>query len=565
LIRLLLVLVLLHNASAQTLPVSGSKANSDKVQQVKRLYDTAQWDAVVQAVPHATGEPADLALYRGLALAQLGRLDAAEHAFRTGLAACPQDVRFLEELAGIAYRRKRYPLAAGELQRALKINPQDEYAENFLASIYFLQGNLEAALKYWNRIGKPKLSDLSYDPVPSVDPLILDRIFVFSPGSVWRRSRYVKSQAELGSLDLFPNIFYDLQAQRDGTFQLVVHASPRSSWRSAKVQSVISALRGLPYQSVYPEFYNLNDEALNWRSFVRWDPEKRMLLSELAAPLEHDPSKRVRIYFDGRNENWNITRTLTPLNPSFAYVNVQHALLGAGVQSIVNWRWQWNVNAEYSYRDFRTLYGIPAAANPFFTRASGLAVRAGVQRSLIRVPERRFTLDGGTTGEFGRFFTSPLGKYGRIEGSAEANWMPQATGDDYSTQTRLRTGRTFGQVPFDDLFMLGFDRDNPLWMRGHNGLYHGQKGNAPLGSNFILSNSEIDKIVYQDGIFLLKLGPFVDTGDIYDPSSFFGSPKWLTDTGLQATVRVLGNFEVILGYGKDLRSGTNTFYSTVSR
>ena len=564
-IRLLLLLSLLHSAVAQTSPSHAAKKSAEKIQQVKRLYDAAQWDAVVRAVPLESGQAAGLVLYRGLALAQLGQLDAAEQSFRAGLAAYPRDVRFLEELAGIAYRRKRYTSATRELRRALAIDPHDDYAGNFLASIYFLQGNLEAALKYWNRVGKPKLSDLTYDPPPHLDPLILDRAFSFSPAGVWRRSQFIKSQAELNSLDLFPSIFYDLQAQPDGRFQLVVHASQRSPWRRAKLQNAISAARGLPYQSVYPEFFNLNDKALNWRSFVRWDAEKRMLLSELAAPLQEDPSKRVRVYFDGRNENWNITRTLTPLTPSFAYVNVQHAVLGAGFQSIVNWRWQWNVDAEYSYRDFRTLVGIPAAAKPFFTRASGLALRSGVQRSLLRYPERRFTLDGGATGEFGRFFTSPLGKYGRIEGSAEANWLPQATGDDYSTQTRLRAGRTFGQVPFDDLYMLGFDRDNPLWMRGHNGLVNGQKGNAPLGRNFILSNSEIDKIVYQDGIFLLKLGPFVDTGDIYDPSGLFGSPKWLTDTGLQATVRVLGNFEVILGYGKDLRSGANTFYSTVSR
>lgn len=563
-IRFILLLLLLQTAHAQA-PSSSSVTGPSATQRVQKLYDSAQWNAVLRAVPHAAGEPADLVLYRGLALAQLGRLDAAEHTFRAGFAAYPRDVRFLEELAGIAYRKKRYAVATRALRRALAIDPHDRYADDFLASIYFLHGNLEAALKYWNRTGKPALGDLTYDPSPRIDPLILDRIFAFSPGNVWLRSRYLDSQAELASLDLFPNIFYDLQAQPDGTFQLVVHAAPRSTWREAKIQNLISALRGLPYQSVYPEFYNLNGKALNWRSFVRWDPQKRMLLSELAAPLEHNPGKRVRIYFDGRNENWNITRTLRPIAPAPAGLNLQRGVLGAGVQSIVNWRWQWNANAEYSYRDFRTLVGIPPAASPFFTRASGLAVRSGVHRSLIRNPERRFTFDGGATGELGRFFARPLGKYGRVEGSAEANWFPQATGEDYSTRTRLRAGRTFGQIPFDDLFMLGFDRDNPLWMRGHNGLVDGKKGNAPLGTSFILSNSQVDKIAYQDGIFLLKLGPFVDTGDIYDRSAFFGSPKWLTDTGVQATVRVLGSFEVILGYGKDLRSGANTFYSTVSR
>lgn len=562
-IFLLLLFSLLSCAVGQT--TSASQTSADKIQQVKRLYDAAQWDAVIRVVPRNRGEAAGLVLYRGLALAQLGQLDAAEQAFRAGLAAYPRDVRFLEERAGIAYRRKRYAPAVRDLRRALAVDPHDEYAANFLASIYFLQGNLEAALKYWNRVGKPKLSDLTYDPTPHLDPLILDRAFLFSPGSVWRRSQFLKSQAELESLDLFPNIFYDLQAQADGSFQLVVHAAQRSPWRSAKLQNAISAARGLPYQSVYPEFFNFKNQTINWRSFVRWDPQKRMLLSELAAPLAADPTRRLRLYFDGRNENWNITRTLTPPTPGFAYVNVQHAVIGAGFQSLVSWRWQWNLNAEYSYRDFRTLVGIPATARPFFTRASGLALRYGVQRSLLRYPERRFTLDSGAIAEAGRFFAAPLGKYGRIEGSAEANWLPQATGEDYSTQTQLRAGRTFGQIPFDDLYMLGFDRDNPLWMRGHNGLVNGQKGNAPLGSSFILSNSEIDKIVHQDGIFLVKLGPFVDTGDIYDSSAFFGSPKWLTDTGLQTTVRVLGSFEVVLGYGKDLRSGANTFYSTVSR
>lgn len=563
-IGVLLFIFLLQTGRAQA-PAPSASTSTSATQTVKKLYDSAQWTAVLRAVPHATGEPADLILYRALALTQLGRLDAADHALQTGFAAYPRDVRFLEELAGIAYRRKHYRMATRELHRALKLDPHDRYADDFLASIYFLQGNLEAALKYWNRIDKPRLNDLNYEPSARLDPMILDRIFLFSPGNLWLRSRYLDSQAELASLDLFPNIFYDLQAQQDGTFQLVIHAAPRSTWREAKIQNLISALRGLPYQSVYPEFYNLDRKALNWRSFVRWDAQKRMLLSEVAAPLEHNPGKRVRLYFDGRNENWNITRTLRPSLVAPAGVNLQRGIFGAGVQSIVNWRWQWNVNAEYSYRDFRTLAGIPAAAFPFFTRASGLAVRSGIHRSLIRDPERRFTLHGGATGEFGRFFTRPLGKYSRLEGSAEANWFPQATGEDYSTTTRLRAGRTFGQIPFDDLFMLGFDRDNPLWMRGHNGLVNGKKGNAPLGTSFILSNSEVDKIAYQDGIFLLKLGPFIDTGDIYDTSEFFGSPKWLTDTGVQATVRVLGSFEVVLGYGKDLRSGANTFYSTVSR
>jgi len=113
--------------------------------------------------------------------------------------------------------------------------------------------------------------------------------------------------------------------------------------------------------------------------------------------------------------------------------------------------------------------------------------------------------------------------------------------------------------------MVGFERDNDLWMRGHPGLLNGQKGNAPLGRNFVLENSEMDKIVYRNGLLGLRLGPFLDTGRIYDPSGYFGTRNWLWDTGAQAKIRVLGTVEFVLGYGKDLRTGNNSFFTKVSR
>ncbi|MHB1936821.1 MAG: hypothetical protein ACYCOR_09555 [Acidobacteriaceae bacterium] len=559
---LILLLLLSGHAGAQA---TGTTASADNAAKVKAMYAAGRWEDVVQAVPESPQEPADLELDRGLALAELGRFKEADRTFEAGHAGHPRDPRFLEEMAGIAYRDKRFSRAKKDLRLALALKPNDGYASNFLASIYFLEGNLEAALKYWNRLEKPKLSDLTFDPQPKLDPPILDRAFKFSPGAVWTREQFLTTQVELRRLDLFPHTFYELQAQRDGTFKLVWRASEETSWRDLRWRNAVSMLRGLPYQSVYPEFYNLNNKGLNWRSFVRWDDEKRWLSSEVAWPLEENPKQRARLYFVGRNENWNVANTLLPGAPSAAGFNMRRAVVGAEVASIESWRWQWNVAGEYSYRDFRSLVGIPAQAGELFTNSSGVDLRGSAQRSLIRFPERRISLDGSVTGEAGKFFANPLGKYGRLQGSLTAHWLPKAQGDDYETSTMLRAGKTFGQVPFDDFFMLGFDRDNELWMRGHNGLLNGQKGNAPLGRNYVLSNSDSEKVVFHDAFVQVQAGPFLDTGDIYDASGYFGSPKWLTDTGLQAKVKLLGSFEFVLGYGKDLRSGANTFYSTVLR
>jgi hypothetical protein len=80
----------------------------------------------------------------------------------------------------------------------------------------------------------------------------------------------------------------------------------------------------------------------------------------------------------------------------------------------------------------------------------------------------------------------------------------------------------------------------------------------------VLANWDVAKNVYSGSLLKLALGPFVDTGKISDPSGYFGAPRWLWDTGVQAKIRVFGNFEFVLGYGKDLRTGRNSFYSTVS-
>jgi hypothetical protein len=562
--RRLIFFLLLFLLPTRSLAQAGDPA-AEKFSETKKLYETGNWAEVVRAVALSPDESAELLLYRGLALAHLQRWEEAKAAFAAGRAKAPGDPRFLIELAGIAYREKQFPAAKRELRRALGMNPKDEYANNFLASIYFQEGNLEAALKYWNRAGKPKLEDLTFEPALKLRPLVVDRAFTFARGGEWQREQFLKTESRLQALDLYPGMFFELRAHDDGSFDLGFHAAKRNGWASTKWEGLVSFLRDMPYQAVDPEFYNLGHVGVNWVSTYRWDDEKRRVYSEIAAPVFENPATRFRVYFDGRNENWNITNTFIPGSPALSRLNLQKAAAGAELRLIESGRWEWNAGVEYSYREFRNVFGIPAAAAPFFTNGSAIALRSNFQRWLIRFPERRFTLNSSGNGEFGTFFTNPLGEYGRLEGTLAARWLPRARGDDYETQVSVRGGRTIGDVPFDELFTLGFDRDTPLWLRGHPGLQGGQKGNAPLGRNYVLVNAETDKILYRNGIFTVKAGPFLDTGKTYDPSGYFGSPKWLWDTGAQAKIRVLGGVQVVLGYGKDLRSGRNSFFTTVTK
>ncbi len=97
--RLILFLLLLcvpASSFSQSTP-----STTDRMSEIKQLYNLGRWDDVVQAVPESPDESLDLKLYRGLALAQLQRWEEARAAFEAGLLRNPRDTRFLVELAGM--------------------------------------------------------------------------------------------------------------------------------------------------------------------------------------------------------------------------------------------------------------------------------------------------------------------------------------------------------------------------------------------------------------------------------------------------------------------------------
>jgi hypothetical protein len=343
-----------------------------------------------------------------------------------------------------------------------------------------------------------------------------------------------------------------------------LHVAERNGWGDSKLEGAIALLSGAPYATVYPEIYNIGHRAINVTSLLRWDSEKRRAFGALSAPLFDNPARRAQIYFDARNENWNLSKTFFG-GAELGDLNLRRVAGGVELHSVTSARWSWSTGMEVASRSFRNLQGINTEAEKiFFTDARSFEYWLRADRSLLRVPERRFTLDGSAEGRIGRMFAQNLGAFGTARGALDAHWLPRATGDDYEMRTRLRAGTTAGRVPLDELFQLGVERDNDLWLRGHAGTIGGRKGAAPLGRRYLLANWELDKNIYSNGIFTVKLGPFLDSGRIADSSGLFGSREWLWDTGAQCKVRVLGSVTVVLIYGRDLRGGRNVFYGTVA-
>jgi hypothetical protein len=229
--------------------------------------------------------------------------------------------------------------------------------------------------------------------------------------------------------------------------------------------------------------------------------------------------------------------------------------------SIESGRWNWSTGVELSRRKFRDVNPGSALTPQLLAQGFQLKHLGHLNYKLAQVAERRFIVTTGVSTELGRIWSKPSQTFAKLQGSIESQWSPQASGDDYEMQGKIGVGKTFGESPFDELFALGVERDNHLWLRAHSGTRDGRKGSAPQGGAYFLSNWELDKNVYSNGLITLKLGPFVDTGRIFDSSPNRGPQRWLWDVGAQAKVRVLG-LGIAVSYGRDLRSGNDAFYVT---
>lgn len=497
----------------------------------------------------------------GMAQARLGHWTEAERAFEAGRRLAPRDPRFFIELAGIAYREKKNALAERRLREALRLAPGDEYANNFLATLYFLDGNLDAALKYWNRIGKPQIADVHDDPVPRVSPALLDHAFAFAPASTLLLPQYRTTEARVRGLGIFPAFQLDLGARPDGRFDAAFRARELNGFGGGWASLVIP-LRGIGFQEVNPGYWNFRRQAVNFDSMFRWDAQKRRVFAELSGPWEYGAKYRWQLSTDLRNENWALRSSFSGPTPVLGAFNMRTEWGGFDIASYANGRIGWRAGAEISHRDFRNVEGGTALTPQMLAAGYELKQLAKLDAALWRIPEHRFTLSAGGAWQAARLWSTPTQSFENLSGSLGWRWFPRPQGDDYATTQQLRVGRIFGQPPFDELYILGLERDNDLPMRAHIGTRDGLKGSAPLGREFLLQNWELDKNVYSNGLFRLQLGPFVDIGKIADPGTQLGSQEWLFDTGAQLKVRVLGE-GLVFSYGKDLRTGNNAFYVTL--
>ena len=505
---------------------------------------------------------ANSAFDRAIKLSRQQNWPDARRALLYGARMCPRQKRFPIELAGVAFEQKEYPEAAKWLRKGLKLDPSDRYANNFAGSVYFLMGNLPAALKYWNRIGKPEIVSLHLDPNLKVRPLILGRALAFSPASLLTLQQFEATRARLTGLGIFPTYRISLSARPDRSFDANFHALERDGFGSNRWSAAIATLGGLPYETVYPAYYNLRHAAINITSLLRWDDQKRRVWVSLSAPLHQLPQRRWSVAFDARDENWAIRHSFTGTAPVLGSLNLQKQAFTFSLTDYVSGRFRWSAGSELSHRSYRNVQDGTALTPKLILPGASLEFLFSISGKPLDIPEHRLLVTTSVTTATGRIWSTPSQFFEKIQGAAKLRWFPSPGSNRWEVTQQLRGGGLLGATPFDQMFMLGIERDNSLWLRGDLGDRGGRKGSAPIGTRYVLANSDLYRRLFSNGLIDVQAGPLFDVGRMGAPTSGLAQNQWLFDTGIEARITVLGT-RVVFSWGRDLRTGQNAIFSTV--
>lgn len=491
--------------------------------------------ALLIVLPVAAND-ADLAFEQGMRFALAQQWTDARQAFLTGRAYAPNDKRFALELAGVAYRTGDRTKAIEELRRALAIDPNDTYANDAIGSLYLLEGRLDAAIPYWNRVARPRIHDV-------IVRQNLRRAVEVSPGEVLSEEQLKQTYANLerlgASLSRISLASYD-----HDTYDLVIDTADSGITGRNIRGRVVELASGLPYQTVNTSFHPGRDWIERVDVTLRWDPNKRLAAVAGSGLFAGNPHLRYILGAEGRDEDWIIRPSrVRPFKMTGTSINAE---IEAGMTSALRWTNGFAISAfQYS--------GAPQS--PLFTNGIEIKEISRVSYQAVRLPARHFllTLDGEA--QLGRL-DRPFGKF---QAGTRLQW---ALGETHPLEihSALIAGASAGQLPFNELYALGMGRDNDLWIRGHTAEYNGRKGNAPMGDRYVLTQLDGLQTVYRNPFVRLEIGPFLDSGKV---GGAFGSNGWMLDTGVQSQARFMGSLTVLAVYGRDVVHGGGVIFTAI--
>ncbi len=503
----------------------------------------------------------DAYLYLGLAHANLTQYDRALELFEQAARLYPANTRFHNETAGVYLADSDVEAAVAALNRALAIDPDDAYASDLLASIRLSEGDVEEALAIWNRVGRPQIDDVFENFSPGFIHWAVPQALTFGSGDTLTYEEWKTTQSRLFRSRLFSNVGLDVEPSGgEDLYNAIVRTSNRTN---TPTEILIDLVRGLPVETTYLDIWDIGFSGISWRSSFRWDEDRRRLRGELIVPLPLSSLPVVEFRDTWRSERWNLSPSIRDVFGSEAEFHYKVNSVEAVLKLTPVHQVEIDVGFEYRNRD---AVGSIAALG-MDERNSGTLDFGMVLTTLEGRYNNRLKVNGFLARE------SLIGDFDFSGGTIEIANRFHITKDARTVFDWSVTGGTSrGDIPVDHYFLLGLTSLTDHRLRGHIAADSGRYGRAPMGTDFVLLNTDIEHRLVTIPLFNTLSIPFIevkamgffDSAKTFDRQRIFRQGEWLNDVGAGLRFETpTASFTVL--YGRNTNGKENNFYGYVER
>lgn len=539
--------------------------NAAAIAQVEEARQAIEHGDTVRAVnilsDALASKPApDVYIELGRAYLLLKEYQRAEDTLKEGGRRYPQDPRFHNQLADLYLENNDREAARSALHDALAIDPNNSYASDLLATIGMSEGQVQSALRYWNKGGRPLINDILHNYYLKFGSWVVRDAVAFHPGGVLSYSQWKTTESRLLETDNFTNVGLEVEPTKvPDQFNAVL----RTTTKKNRLEDIaFDLLKGAPIETLFFDIWNIGNSGINFNSDYRWETGRRRVDSQFKMPIPLPGLLYLETGGTWRLERWDLT-TILPQNKAEALFDYKSIGPRAHVKIIPHYRVELGAGFEYRNRN-------PKGTLPQLyvnQHKMGLFSAEATVRLVDRRYENRLLLEG---------FAARRSVVGDMQFSGGTVQLDNRVTLSKDTRTfldwSLKTGTSRGQLPVEQYFMLGLDTYavNPL--RAHTLPNHGHYGNSPMGTDFALVNTDLERRLATIPLFnavnipylTVKWQVFFDGAKNWDRNHIFQQGKLLLDTGggvrLETPTHALN-----LIYGRSLRDGNNVFFAYYER
>ena len=504
---------------------------------------------------------ADTYLYLGIAYGRMKEYQKAEDVLTEGTKRYLGDSRFDTERATLFLENKDVEGAKSALRHALAVDPNNGFASDELAMIDMSEGEVQSALRSWNKSGRPLIGDILHNYYQNFGSWTVRHAIAFHPAGVLRYSEWKTTESRLLETDNFANVGLEIEPTRaPDRYNAVVRTTAKTNSLSDFLFNIV---KGALIETSYVDFWDIGNSGINFNGNYRWDTDRRRVEGRLKIPLPIAGLLHLEIGNTWRSERWDLSPAVRPELLPRARFDYKANALRIHVKQIPHYRVE--LGAGFEYRNRAAKGDIPELFTDSrntgkFTAETNIRLRDGVYQNRLHIEAfgARRSIIGDTQ------FTG---------GVAELNNRVTLSKD---TRTYLdwsvKTGTARGHLPVEDYFVLGLDTHTSNLLRGHAVADHGRYGRAPMATDFVLVNTDVDRRLGTLPFFntvnipylTVKWELFFDGAKTWDRNRIFQQGKLLLDTGGGLRFETpTHSFNLI--YGRALREGKNILFAYYER